>query len=141
MPVVGRKPKPEGQAVNRHKPVTDWVEVPEVPFTAGPKLPSRQPSGRPWQAWTKRWWGTISAMPHCVLWTDADWEFAFASAAVHAQWVEQQTSSAAVELRNREKVLGTTLDYRRDLRIRYVPVKAEDEGPAGVARLDDYRDL
>ena len=44
----------------------------------------------------------------------------------------------AAELRNREKVMGTTLDYRRDIRVRYVAPKAE---PAKVVRLDDYQDL
>jgi hypothetical protein len=31
----------------------------------------------------------------------------------------------ATELRNREKVLGTTLDYRRDLRIMYTQPGSE----------------
>ena len=140
MPVAGRKPKPAGQAVNRAKPTHDWTEVEDVP-AAGRKLPARMPSGMAWPAWTKRWWGTVSTMPHTALWTDSDWEYAFVTATIHADWLAKGTTSLAKELRDREKVLGTTLDYRRDLRIRYVPVKAEDEGPAGVARLDDYRDL
>ncbi len=53
--------------------------------------------------------------------------------------------AAAAELRQREKILGTTLDARRDLRIRYVdpgaPAETEDQGEEApsVASLDDYR--
>ena len=41
------------------------------------------------------------------------------------------------ELRNREKVLGTTIDSRRDLRIRYT--EPASSPPAGVTNLDQYR--
>jgi hypothetical protein len=36
-------------------------------------------------------------------------------------------------------VLGTTLDYLRGLRIRYV--EPRPDAPAGVANIADYRDL
>ena len=42
----------------------------------------------------------------------------------------------ATELRNREKVLGTTIDSRRDLRIRYA-----EPASSPVTNLDQYRDL
>ena len=45
----------------------------------------------------------------------------------------------ATELRNHEKLLGTTLDARRDLRIRYVDAAANVEEPADVTSLDEYR--
>jgi hypothetical protein len=45
----------------------------------------------------------------------------------------------ATELRNREKVLGTTIDSRRDLRIRYT--EPASPPPAGVTNRDQYRDL
>lgn len=80
-------------------------------------------------------------MPHCSLWSDSDWEFAFDTAALKAMFHMTPTNVLATEVRNREKVLGTTADYRRDLRIRYVAVKAENETPADVVTLDDYRDL
>ena len=44
----------------------------------------------------------------------------------------------ASELRNREKVLGTTIDSRRDLRSYTEPASSP---PAGVTNLDQYRDL
>lgn len=139
MPVAGRKPKPEGQAINRNKPTTEWVEVPDLPFAGGPKLPRTQPDGRSWPAWTKRWWATVSTMPHCSLWTDADWEFAMDTAALKAKFHTDGGAGLATEIRNREKVLGTTVDYRRDLRIRYVDPKPVELAP--VSSIDDYRDL
>jgi hypothetical protein len=45
----------------------------------------------------------------------------------------------ATELRNREKVLGTTIDSRRDLRIRYT--EPASSPPSGVTNRDQYRDL
>lgn len=57
-----------------------------------------------------------------------------------AQFYDGGPVALATELRNREKVLGTTLDFRRDLRIRYTQPGASD-APAGVTQLDSYRDL
>ena len=77
-------------------------------------------------------------MPHCALWGEEDWAFAidtaYISAAFHAGDIK-----AATELRQREKVMGTTLDARRDLRIRYVPAGTVDAASAGVMAIDDYR--
>lgn len=140
MPVAGRKPKPSGQAVNRNKPTHDWTEVLDEPFAAAPKLPKAQPDGRPWPAWTKRWWAVVSTMPHCSLWSDSDWEFAYDTAALKATFHAEGGTGLATEIRNRERVLGTTADYRRDLRIRYVAAKTE-EPAENVTQLDDYRDL
>ena len=148
MPVTGRKPKPPGEAVTRHKPTTEWTEVPDVPFSSGPKLPAKRPTilgPKPWSARSKQWWSVISSMPHCVLWTPSDWEFALDTAHIAAPFHagEDMRPALAAELRSRERILGTTLDYRRDLRIRYVPVKVEAESTedAGVTRMSDYRDL
>jgi hypothetical protein len=85
-------------------------------------------------------------MPHCVRCSDGDWSFAIDTAMLAAEFHESGTSSSAAELRQREKILGTTMDARRALRIRYLPVEVApvegDEGaPAPVAQLDDYRDL
>jgi hypothetical protein len=93
---------------------------------------------------TKDWWEAVSTMPHCRLWSKSDWAFALDTAMVHASSVYGSVTAAS-ELRQREKILGTTLDARRDLRIRY----AEDEftaktgegesTPAPVAKLSDRR--
>lgn len=138
MPVVGRKPKPEGQKRNRVKPTYEWTEVADVPFGDGPKLPARWLDGRAWPARTKRWWAVISTMPHCVVWTPTDWEYALDTAFVHAQFASGDMRMAT-ELRNREKLLGNTFDSRRDLRIRYVTPADDREETASVASLDEYR--
>lgn len=139
MPVAGRKPKPEGQKRNRVKPVHDWVEVRDVPFESGRKLPKAPTWLGTWPAATKRWWATVSTMPHCVLWSDSDWVFAEDTAMVAASF-HRGDMRLGTELRNREKVLGTTADYRRDLRIRYVgEVVEEQKAAATVTQMDRYR--
>jgi hypothetical protein len=137
MPVPGRAPKPDGQKRNRVKPTYEWTEVPDVPFNGRvPALP-KHPLG--WPALTKRWWQAISRMPHCVLWTDTDWQYAIDTAVVAAAFHRGDVRAAA-ELRNREKVLGTTFDTRRALRIRYLsPDAEENEDDASVTALADYR--
>ena len=138
MPVAGRKPKPEGQARHRHKPTHDWTEVEGSPYPGEvPKLPPRRGG---WPTRAKRKWEVWSRMPHCRLWSAADWEFAIDTLEVAAQFLEGN-ERLATELRNREKVLGTTADYRRDLRIRYVDNVESVEVSADVANLDDYRDV
>ena len=82
----------------------------------------------------------MSSMPHCRLWTPSDWEYAFDTAFLKAAFHTDGGAGLATEIRNREKVLGTTADYRRDLRIRYVD-QAEHETPAEVTNISDYRDL
>lgn len=77
-------------------------------------------------------------MPHCVLWSDSDWDFAIDSLEVAARFYDGN-DKAAGELRQREKYIGTTLDYRRDLRIRYVD-KLEEKAVANVPNIADYRE-
>jgi hypothetical protein len=97
-----------------------------------------------WPSETKRWWRSVSRMPHCVLWSESDWQFALDTAQVAAAFHAGDLRLAA-ELRAREKVLGTTADARRDLRIRYADagdtdedgVSEEDAG--SVTAMDDYR--
>jgi hypothetical protein len=150
MAVSGAKPKPPGQAVTRHKPLHDWSEVENRPHVGGPKLPIRYvpdpETGKAirvaWPKPTLAWWAVIKAMPHCVLWTPADWQYAIETAEAHARFIERATNGT--ELRIRQKALGTTLDARRDLRIRYIDPKPEAvDDPAaesaGVITLDDYR--
>lgn len=92
-----------------------------------------------WSAETRRWWDRVSSMPHCALWSDSDWQFALDTACVAAAF-HAGDARLAGELRQREKVMGTTQDARRDLRIRYVePV--ENQESAGVAVMDRYRRL
>ena len=134
MPVRGTKPKPDGQKRNRVKPTHDWTEVLDAPFEGGPDLPTRD---KGWPARTAQWWSVVRAMPHCVLWSDADWEFALDTALIAAEF-HGGDMRVAPELRQREKILGTTMDARRDLRVRYVSEKPAEEAQ-GVTSLADYR--
>lgn len=162
MAVTGRKPK-DGPKRNRVAAVHDWTSVVDEPYEGPrPELPearrvewTERELGRcsemqPLQRLTRTWWDRVAAMPHCVLWSDADWQFAITTAMV-ADAVFAGDVRLAGELRMRERVLGTTLDARRDLRIRYVPLEDEsaDEGEVTttgraepvrkVTRLSDRR--
>lgn len=162
MAVTGRKPK-DGPKRNRVAAVHDWTTVVDEPYEgARPKLPDarrvewtsrelgRQSEMQSLQPLTYAWWDRVGAMPHCVLWSAADWQYAVTTALV-ADAVFAGDVRLAGELRQRERVLGTTVDARRDLRIRYVPaeddVDQDDEqqpaaaaaGGRSVTRLDDRR--
>src|SRR5699024_2876535 len=110
MPPAGRKPKPAGQAINRHKPTHDWTEVPNVPFGDGPPLPAGRPDGRRWHERTVQKWDAWRTMPHAKLWGPAEWDFALDTIEI-AALVHDGEAKYATELRNREKVLGTTGDF------------------------------
>lgn len=140
MAVAGRKPKPPGEAINRNRPAFEWTEVEDVPFDNPPRLPTKRPGGKTWPHWALRKWRVWRRMPHAKLWTDSDWEFVFDSVEVAARFYETGTTAHASELRTRERLLGTTADFRRDLRIRYVDPKPE-QPMAVVVSADDYRDL
>lgn len=129
MPLPGTKPS--DRPVRRaNKPTHEWAEIDAVPFEDAPALPGR------WSARVLRWWTSVSRMPHCVLWAESDWQFAMDTAHV-AKAFYAGNMKAATELRRREKVMGTTVDSRRDLRIRYVEPKGEL--PADIPSLADYR--
>lgn len=144
--VTGRKPKPQGQAVTRHAPTHDWTEVANVPYRNAPKLPARRANGRLWPPQARETWKAWSSMPHCTLWTKSDWAFALMTVELAALIYDGETKWAT-ELRNRERVLGTTVDFRRDLRIRYIEPKtaaraASSSGAKStVTKIDDYRNL
>jgi hypothetical protein len=77
-------------------------------------------------------------MPHCVLWYPSDWQFALDTAMVHAS-AAHGSVSAMGELRQREKIMGTTVDARRDLRIRYVDEELEQLKVVPIASIEDRR--
>jgi len=140
MPVRGAKPKPPGQAVNRVPPVYEWTEVEDVPFADGPVLGECRVNGQPWMARTLEKWETWRTMPHCKLWGPAEWDFALDSIELAAR-VHSGEPKWTTELRNREKILGTTGDFRRDLRIRYVEPRNSADEESQVTNIADYRNL
>ena len=110
-----------------------------MPYSGGPPLPKVEPGSRSWPNQTKLWWKSVSTMPHCVLWDESDWMFALDTLLVAAAF-HGGDMKVATELRNREKVLGTTLDFRRDLRIRYVE-STPNELPPSVKAIEKYRKM
>lgn len=92
-----------------------------------------------WPPETRRWWDAVRSLPHAVDWTDGDWSFAIDTARIHAGLMLGEHRLAA-ELRTRERVIGTTGDFRRDLRIRYVEPAGEPDGePSSVTAMALYR--
>ena len=140
-------PKPTGrQILTGNTPKVDWTEVINEPFTGSkPALPLERdamlkngeitvvPMGQP----TLDWWDSVSSMPHCVLWGPMDWQFALDTAKVHSAAMTG-SMPAVSELRQREKIMGTTFDFRRDLRIRYIEPQ-QDVVLTVVPKLDDRR--
>lgn len=149
MAIRGPKPKNPSQ-LRRNSGFAEWTEVPNVPYDGPrPDLPTRRTIMQAGQQksvavlpMTRDWWEAVSTMPHCTLWTSGDWRFAITTALV-ADMAYRGNNAAASELRNREKVMGTTYEYRRDQRIRYVDqaeltVVADQDR---VSHLDRFRDL
>jgi hypothetical protein len=150
MPVAGRKPVEDRTQVRHRNGITEgteWREVVDLPYEDGPPLgdrPASNSDSRPfdidtdrWPTATLEWWDAVRTMPHCRLWNRADWMIAAAAAEAHARFVEGWKGCASgAELRQREKQLGMTHDFRRDLRIRYVPAPDPDAAqlPANVVQ-------
>jgi hypothetical protein len=141
MAVSGRKPKPPGEAVFKGKPAHEWTEVEDVPFDGGPRLVGTRANGDEWSDRVRQKWQVWRRMPHCVLWRDSDWEFAFDTLEMVARFHTSGTVGAAEEIRQREKIMGTTVDARLGLRIRYVEPASDKPKLAVVTNADDYRDL
>jgi hypothetical protein len=78
-------------------------------------------------------------MPHAVLWDEADWQYAFDTAAAKQLFYLSGGATNGSEVRIREKVMGTTWDARRDLRIRYVDPK--EEAPQAVASIHELHSI
>lgn len=74
-------------------------------------------------------------MPHTTLWHAGDWGYAVDALEVAVLGFERGSAMMIGEARQREKLLGTTMDSRRDLRIRYT----ESGGRGEWVSLSDYR--
>lgn len=140
MPLPGPNPRDKSEKRFRGAPTHDWIEVENLPFEDGPELPEFRSDGRQWSARIKAKWDAWRRLPHAKLWGPAEWDFALDTIEIAALLHEKGSPNLATELRNREKVLGTTLDYLRAIRVRYVEPKGND-APAGVTNIADYREL
>ncbi len=137
-------------------PTADWTDVVDEPYTGpSPDLPPLG-RGKKWNPLVTDWWEEVRVMPHCRLWGPTDWRFATETALLkQALWRDYNAGTMkgtmATDVRRREGMMGTTLEARRQLRIRYVPTgtpvedTSTDEGDeavtttAGVTSLHDRR--
>jgi len=145
MAIPGKKPNE--RSVNRTQSKIDWTTVENVPYTGPvPELPESRtyinPKGEvqevPIERRTREWWEAVTKMPHCVLWQPSDWQFCLDTAMVHAS-ASHGSVTAMSELRQREKIMGTTVDARRDLRIQYVEPQILESVQAAVISIDERR--
>lgn len=139
-------PEPKERRLYGGAKDADWTDVPHVPFD-GPgrlELPKRS-----WHKQVTGWWDVVSRMPHCCLWEPADWLFALETAFMKQDWwsdfdAGEVVTSKSTEIRRREDILGTTVEARRKLRVRYVAPELVGAAPVKrsaveVAKLDDRR--
>lgn len=126
----------------------EWTEIPNTPYS-GPSLDLPELEGG-WYREVEQWWEITRAMPHCVLWSQMDWQYALYTAYMWQDWWKNFHSERTVfankstEIRRREDQMGTTMEARRKLRIRYVdaePVEDEKpEAPTGTgAKVTDIK--
>lgn len=128
--IPGRLPSPN--SVTRHAP----LDVTEVTDTPNLEARHRRLPEVPWQAATLEWWAVVREMPHTVLWSEADWIYATDTAKIKdAFYAGIATPKELTEMRIREDNMGTTMEARRKLRIRYVEPKVISTVPATVTNL------
>lgn len=147
MAVPGREPSPD--SINRNQKV-EWTDVVDKPYKGKrPALPAQRtiitgagPVDMPLQQLTLDWWDTVTLLPHCILWTPGDWNFALTTAIV-ADAAYTGVASAWAELRRREDQMGVTAEARRKLRIRYVPAAATKPAakPRGKAAASNVTNI
>ena len=115
-------PEPKDHKIGR-TPNAGWVEVVNEPNLNTPELPDGE-----WSEATIAWWNAIRQLPHTVLWADSDWIFAFDTARLKERFYYGDMSAAiTMEMRRREDLMGTTVEARRKLRIRYISVHVSDD--------------
>jgi hypothetical protein len=117
-----RGPEPKDHKIGR-TPNAEWIEVIDEPNLDAPDLiGEHHPS-------TMMWWTEIRSLPHTVLWREADWTFAVDTALIKDRFYEGDfTAAITMEMRRREDLMGTTMEARRKLRIRYIhPIVSDEE--------------
>jgi len=115
-------PEPKESKIGR-TPNAEWVEVIDEANLNHPDLPEEE-----WSPNTIQWWAAVATLPHTVLWSEADWIFAFDTARLKERFYDGDfTAAITMEMRRREDLMGTTMEARRKLRIRYIRPHVSDE--------------
>ena len=133
------KTGPAPKAVKHGHSGGEWTDVPDAPYT-GPGSDRDLPDipGLPWYPQVEAWWAVVRRMPHCRLWTEADWIFAIETGLLKNQIYGEVFGGALPanllsEERQRLALLGMTMEHRRKLGIRYLdPALFPDEFPQGA---------
>ncbi len=117
-----------------------WTDVPDRPYDGPSMNLPKLPGGMKWLPQVEVWWDNVRVMPHCVLWTATDWLFALELAYLKQDmWGEffggTVHANKMAEIRRREDQMGTTVEARRKLLIRYVDPEI-DEMDAPIAGMD-----
>lgn len=134
------KTGPTPKAIKHGHTGAEWTDVPDAPYT-GPGSQQDLPEipGLPWYPQVVAWWEIVRRMPHCRLWTEADWLYAIEVGVLKNQIYGELfggaiPASLLSEERQRLALLGMTMEQRRKLGIRYVdPALFPDEFPDGAA--------
>jgi len=137
------KPGPD-QKANKigRTPNAAWTDVENVPYAGRTlELPATL-LGNPPLPQVVAWWEVITTMPHCKLWSASDWLYAL-DTAIQKQEVYAGAAPVTLwaEVRRREDQMGTTVEARRKLGIRYVdpPAESSPVQSGGVSSLTDRR--
>lgn len=127
-------PQPKNTPKHGHNGA-GWIDYVND-FYTGPGSDRDLPDmpGMQWFPQTTAWWNEVRRMPHCKDWTPTDWIFAIETALfknnVYAEFFGGTIHATMItEIRRREDQMGTTVEARRKLGIRYVD-------PAQVAQED-----
>lgn len=120
------RPGPEPKNTKHGHGGAGWTDVPNVPYS-GPGSERDLPAipGMQWFPQVTGWWDVIRAMPHANLWEPSDWLFAIETALLKNNFYAEFFggtihATMATEIRRREDQMGTTLEARRKLGIRYI---------------------
>lgn len=130
-------PQPKNTPKHGHSGGAGFVDVVNVPYS-GPGAERDLPAipGMEWFPQVVGWWEVVRRMPHCTLWEASDWLFAIETAMLKNYYMAEffggvVHATMASEIRRREDQLGTTMEARRKLGIRYMdPI---DDAQAGDA--------
>lgn len=145
--MAGRGPAPKDPAIRvRHSKASD-IQTVEVERAEQPKLPTFytiRADGEKvrfsWPAATRQWWKMWAESPLAADFTALDWSELQVTARLHAAFWNGDTKAAS-ELRLRTAKFGATPEDRQRLKIKFVDAFTSTNSPAGVSKLDDYRDL
>lgn len=117
---------PPAKTVKHGHGGSGWLDYVNMPYT-GPGSDMELPAtpGIQWFPQVEGWWEQVRQMPHCKDWSPTDWIFAIETALfkqnLYSEFFGGTVHATMVtEIRRREDQMGTTVEARRKMGIRYV---------------------